>query len=255
MPQEKKRTYKNAPIQEAIVEAKFSYDSYDAALTGQVFEKIKAEYPRKQNLELITLVLGSTDSSAKQAPPPQTPVMQAWKSDNSEVIQIGPGITTVNSLRYSTWRNFLPSINTALKAYVDAANPKYLTRIGVRYINKFFIPDSSVVLSDYFKIGVAMPPEVVDLQGFDLTFIHRVRTSQGTKGADFEIRTKFVTDGLNPGEIGTRFILDIDCYLVSQISPDINQLSAIATEAHDNLEEIFEGFLTNKTRLLIGVEE
>lgn len=250
----KKRKYKKPAVQEAIFEAKFSYDSFDAALPGQVFERLRNNYPKKKNLELVTLVLGASDFLAKPSLPPQAPVMQAWKSDDSELIQVGPGIAVANRVKYSTWEDFLPGINSVLNAYISSANPRYLTRLGTRYINRFIIPHDKVNMGEYFNLGVSIPTTFENLQGMDITFLHRLQSVTDPNGPEFEIRTKFVTDALRPGETGNGFILDIDCYHSKEIIPNIESIKSLATQAHDTLEEVFESLITDKTRLLMEVE-
>jgi uncharacterized protein (TIGR04255 family) len=248
-----KKKYKKPAVQEAIVEAKFQYERFDAALPGQVFERIRTQFPRKKNLELVTIVLGAAETVTKPSLPPQAPVMQAWKEDESELVQFGPGIVAANRLKYTSWEEFLPAIRAILEAYISVAEPQFLTRLGTRYINRFLIPDKNVNLNDYFQIGVSVPNTFQNLQGFDLTFLHRLHGPTGISASEFEIRTKFITDALKPGEIGTRFILDIDCYCLREITPNIDAIVSLATEAHDTLETIFESLLTDRTRHLMEI--
>lgn len=248
-----KRKYRKPAVQEAIVEAKFLYDSFDTTLPGQVYERIKGTYPKKKNLELITLVLGSGDTSAKSPLPPQAPVMQAWKNDESELLQVGPGIAVANRIKYTSWDDFVPGIRAVLSAYIESVEPKLLTRIGTRYINRFLIPQENVILAEYFKIGIGIPSTFNNLQGFDLTFVHRVRNASSP--IEFEIRTKFVTDTIRAGEIGTSFLLDIDCYCNAEIVPDVDKILSLSTEAHRVLEDVFESLLTDRTRQLMEEEK
>lgn len=250
-----KRKYKKPTVQEAIFEAKFLYDGFDTALAGQVFERVKGSFPKKKNLELITLVLGSADIHTKPHLPPQAPVMQAWKEDDSELVQVGPGIVAANRIKYTSWEDFVPAISNITGAYVAVANPRFITRLGTRYINRFSIPSENVNISEYFNLGMAIPTTFNNLQGFDLTFSNKLRSASGVDASEFEIRTKFTTDSLRSGETGTRFILDIDCYCQREISPDLDIVKRLATEAHDTLELIFESLLTDKTRQLMEVEK
>ena len=161
----KKRKYKTPAIQEAIVEAKFSYNSFDNTLPGQVFERIKGNFPKKKNLELITLVLGASDNGVKPSLAPQAPILQAWRMDESELVQLGPGVAVANRIKYSSWQDFLPAVKEIMSAYISVAEPEKLIRLGTRYINRFLIPHDSVSLGDFFNVGMAIPSTIHNLAG------------------------------------------------------------------------------------------
>ena len=163
------RKYKKPPIQEAIFEVKFASDNFDSAVPGQIFEKIKKNYPVKKDVQLITISVGPKSSQ------PQGPMMQAWKEDSSEVVQIGQGFISVNKLKYQDWHSFIPAIKQTMDAYIVNAQPNLIDRLGVRYINRFVIPQQNILLSDYFKLAIQIPETLQNLQGFDLTFIHKFK--------------------------------------------------------------------------------
>lgn len=245
-----KRQYGKPSIQEAIVEARFSYDSSDSALAGQVFEKIRDKYPKKKNLEIITLVLGAAEQANKTPLPPQAPVMQAWKDDGSSLLQVGPGIAVANQLKYTSWESFIPGIELIVGSYITSAEPRFLTRLGVRYINRFVVPDENVNIGDYFQIGIGIPSTISTLEGFDLTFLNKRSVSQ----REFSLRTKFSSDALRAGETGNAFLLDIDCFLNCEASPDLKELLTLATAAHDCVEDVFESVLLPRTRSLMELK-
>lgn len=247
-----RKKYKTPAIQEAIFEAKFDYDDFDSAIPGQIFEKIKKDYPNKQDIkhELIFLEKDISASSPSSVPVIQAPLMRARKEDNSELLQFGPGIAVANRFKYSTWEEFIPSIKKITSAYLDTAKPQILTRVGVRYINSFLIPEANMNIADYFKINIDVPDGLSAINGFNLLLIN-------TKNYDdsiFNIQTRFLTDVLAPKEIGNKFILDIDCYVSVNIAPNIDRIFSLATDAHNILGDIFEKIITDKTRALMGDE-
>ncbi len=248
-----RRKYKKPAIQEAIFEAKFNYDSFDFAVPGQIFEKIKSEYPNKQDIKHEFFFL-ETDKAIcpSSAPTIQAPLMRARKIDNSELLQFGPGIAVANKLKYSTWEDFIPSIKKIVSAYLDAAKPLTLTRVGMRYINSFLTPELATNISDYFKIVIDVPDSLANLNGFNLLLTNTIKTSESAP--IFTVKTKFLTDALNPGESGNKFILDIDCFTIPNIIPDIDNIITLASQAHDTLGEFFENLITDKTRALMEVE-
>jgi uncharacterized protein (TIGR04255 family) len=251
-----RRKYKKPAIQEAIFEAKFTYDSDNFGVTtpGEIFEKIKVNYPKKQNIKHIPIFLDNPDNT--QQPPflIQAPLIQAKKADDSELLQLGPGIAVANRLKYTSWEDFIPGIQTILDAYICTAQPNAVTRIGTRYINCFLIPQSAHI-TDYFNLGIQIPTTLSNLEGFDLTFVNKIKSVDDQSTPNFNIRTRFFTDTLMPGETGNKLILDIDCYVTKEFTPDAKKMIYLATQAHDMLETIFENIITDKTRNLMEVEE
>ncbi len=245
-----RRKYKKPAIQEAIFEVKFDYAGFDSAIPGQFFEKVRQLYPKKQDIKHISVFLGASHNT----PPIQAPSIQACKEDGTELLQVGPGIVVANCLRYTSWENFSETIYAAINAYIDLAKPSNVTRVATRYINSFLIPEEKINLSDYFCLGFQIPSSLSNLKGLDLTLLNEIETDKNQCDQNFEIRTKFMTDALKPGEIGNRFILDIDCYTTTEISPVQNKILSLATQAHNILSSVFETIITEKLRYLMEVE-
>lgn len=246
-----KRTYRSPAIKEAIFEAKFNYDSFDAAVPGQIFEQIKIDYPNKQDIKHELVFLEKDISSLPLgAPPIQAPLMRARKEDNSELLQFGPGIAVANRLKYSAWEDFVPSIKKIVGAYINTAKPQTLTRVGMRYINSFLTPELNTNISDYFKINIDIPDSLSTLNGFNLLLTNSITKDEAT----FNVRTRFLTDALTQNETGNKFVLDIDCYIALNITPNLENIISLATKAHDILGDIFENIITDKTRALMEVE-
>lgn len=248
-----KRQYKKPAIQEAIFEAKFEQMNFDYATLGQIFDIVKDKYPNKQDIKQIPLLI---DRTGNVSPSPsqlqvQAPQMRAIKSDNSELIQMGPGIVTANKLNYVSWKGFITAIDAALQGYINIVKPNITTRIATRYINSFHIHESTVNITEYFNLGLHIPNNLSNIQAFNLTLLNQFKLIENYP--EFEIRTKFLSDALREGEVGNRFILDIDCYINFRVEPRIDKIIFIATQAHDLLESIFESIITDKTRLLMEV--
>jgi len=252
-----RRKYNKPAVQEAIFEAKFTCDtdSFSVTTPGQIFEKIKNNYPKKRDIKHIPVYLGNL---ANVRQPPfliQAPLIQARNEDDTELLQVGPGLAVANRLKYLSWEEFIPAIKTVLDAYVNLAKPKLVTRIGTRYINSFLIPQENINVIDYFNLGVHIPNALSQFEGFDLTFINKIKSVVNEHGPDFDIRTKFFTDTLRPNETGNKLILDIDCYVMKEYDPNIENIISLATQAHHTLEMIFETIITDKTRSLMEVEQ
>src|SRR5690242_1367285 len=104
--------YATPSVQEAIFEVRFSPENWDSAIPGQIYERVKGDYPEKRDLKVLTILLGATGSEVSpQIPPPQAPSMQLWNREKTQLLQVGPAIITANSVKYSKWEDFLPAIS------------------------------------------------------------------------------------------------------------------------------------------------
>lgn len=250
-----RRKYKNPAVQEAIFEAKFTFESFGIATPGQIYEQIKNNYPNKRDIKHVPIFLESSVNNTEQLPfLVQAPLIQARKEDDSELLQIGPGIAVANRLKYTSWEDFIPGIHTILNAYICSAKPKFVTRIGTRYINRFLLPQGIIDIKDYFNLDIQIPTTLFGLQQFDLTFINKIKNVNDQLNQDFDIRIRFFTDALKSDETGNKLILDLDCYVNADFAPDVKEITHLATQAHDTLEMVFENIITDKARDLMGEE-
>lgn len=245
--------YTKAPLLEAIFEAKFSHASFDSAIPGQFYEKIRSDYPEKNDLKLITIAIGTIPTQSENIySPPQLPSMQAWNKDKSSCLQIGPGIITANDKKYRSWEEFTPAINLLLQSYFECAKPLISKKVGVRCINRFLIPGDNVIISDFFCIGFALPNFLIESSAFDITLV------QNFIHENYEINAKirFATDTPKNEEKGIAFILDIESFVANDIPTEPKLLLEIASVCHLYLKDIFESILQNKMReLLEGVRQ
>jgi uncharacterized protein (TIGR04255 family) len=239
--------YKKAPLQEAIFEAKFSNEKLDVTLPGQFFEKVRNKFPQKNNLEIITITIGTKPAQIKESPPVQAPVMQAWNEERTRCLQIGPGIVTANDKKYLDWEDFTQSIELLLKSYFECTQPIETKKVGFRCINRFVIPEINVIVSDYFRIGLALPNSLQGSKGFDVTFLK----DTDYNGHEVSAKIRFTSESLKSDEYGVAFILDIECFTLSNVSTNKQNILEQASCCHFYLKEIFESLLQDKVRILM----
>lgn len=223
--------YEKHCIQEAIFEAKFSIEHFDNTVPGLFYEKVRHEFPEKNDLKTITVTLGSSPSDT---PPIQAPIMQTWNDKRTTCLQLGPGIISANILNYSYqgWENFTYNVDMLLKNYLQSTHPQVTKRVGLRYINRFIFPEKNIVLSDYFNLNINLPDVVRNMNAFDLNIINNYNSK------DYEITTKlrFSSDALKPDEQGVALILDIDSFVINNIPVDYQEIMRIT-----NLCHVFKG--------------
>ncbi len=147
----------NAPLQEVIFELlwEMNYDNsgypvdLDFEFAQGIFaQKIEKEFPvRKRTLP---------EGAPLRIYP--KPIHQFWKGENIwPVIQIGPGILTVNDVEQNyIWKEYKKLITKAVKILTEAYNKelKYI-KIGLKYIDAVEIGDRDYLsfINDHFDIN------------------------------------------------------------------------------------------------------
>jgi len=172
MPQ---KQLKNKPLIEAILEVRWALDSrlsghesdpHYKLLLGRLYDRLSGIYPEHEQLptaiipdELVGHVVQHRfRSSAKGWP----------------LVQVGPGILTVNSTADYTWDAFRTRAVTALGRLYEA-HPKVtelrITNITLRYINAvefdYAKQNAYDFLRDQLKLDIALPSNLFDNTGVE----------------------------------------------------------------------------------------
>lgn len=244
----KRYHYDKAPLQEVIFEARFLDEGYDLTLPGRFFDRISMKFPQKKEIQNNTVIISSYPLTS----PPiiQAPVIQAWNENHKSCLQIGPGIISANDISYLNWERFSDNINILLDGYFDCASPSIAQRIGYRCINRFLIPSENMVLSDYFRLGCALPNELINPLGLGFNIFKEYNF----KNRKIAIILKFYSDTLREDEKGVAFLLDIDSFTTEEITVEKQAILRAASDCHDLEKIIFESLLQDKTRALMGAK-
>jgi uncharacterized protein (TIGR04255 family) len=163
----KRKDLNNKPLVEAILELKwvlqqgkqgtqFPFDTGYRLLLGRFFEKVKAEYPAHKALPTASvpdeMVAGMAQHRFQTKP------------DGWPLIQLGPGVLTVNETLGYTWEFFSKRCEKAvthlLEAYPTDGGPK-VDELTLWYINavEFDYPKDDLFkfLEDKMKVKIHLP--------------------------------------------------------------------------------------------------
>lgn len=138
-----RRSYENPPIQEAVCEIRFAEGpGADVTLGGRVFAELRAEYPAKPKDQPMVEAEVSEVLGAQQVQIRQTGrKIQLSNDDGTRMVSIAPTLLSVHALKpYRGWEEFRDRLRRAYEAFVAAAQPPAVTRIGVRFIDHISIP-------------------------------------------------------------------------------------------------------------------
>jgi len=244
------RRYRNSPIVEAVCEFRFPPDSpWDLTIPGLVYERIKGTFPQKRSATAfgfdIRLGQGLVEQELER-----NPRMQFLREDGHALVQVGPNLLAVNHLKpYPGWEAFVPMVQQAYAAYVETAPPASIQRIGLRYINRIELPGPRVELEEYLNfypyLGADLPQDYGEFNVGIQTAFNGLRDG-----------LRMVLAGAEAGSVdAVPFVLDMDYFLAKPGAISMDEAFSWINEAHDRLEQIFEGCISDKLRQLFQMEE
>ena len=178
-------------------------------------------------------------------------------TDRNIFVQLGTHLLAVNSLKpYPTWARLKPRIERAFRAVVETVEVTGLERTGLRYINRIEIPgefekpdDYQIDFDQYFEfrphLGHNLPQTMTD-------FIVGSVLDVGKPGDRCRVQlTNAVRDRPNVAA----FILDLDYFLAEREAVAVDRALEWVENAHQQVEAIFEGCVSDRLRAIFGEEK
>ncbi|MEA2337201.1 MAG: hypothetical protein QOE82_1208 [Thermoanaerobaculia bacterium] len=153
-----------SPIIEAVVDidCDLPADLEFADLEAQATERFSDHYPGFRRIFRPT-----RHPLVWQASPPQLDVRAATDAfqlfSDAQLVQVRRGGFSFNRFRpYENLDAYLPEIKRTWKIFMDLVSPVAVRRIGLRYINRIFLPpgEDIVDLSEYLNLGSKLPEDV-----------------------------------------------------------------------------------------------
>lgn len=234
------KKYANPPIIEAVCEFRLPPDSqWDLTIPGLIYEEIKNEFPNKEQRLVQEIGIIQSPQGVQQQMR-TTERMFFLSDDRRSFIQVGPRLLAVNRLKpYPHWERFKPQIERAFQALNGTINVETFQRIGLRYINRIELPGQLIDLEAYFDfrpfLGQALQQNPVGAFMIGCVFPF----SDGKNACKVEL-----TNASN----SSAFTLDLDYFLAQPQTISVNQTLGWVENAHQHIEEIFEGCITQKLR-------
>jgi uncharacterized protein (TIGR04255 family) len=214
------------------------------------------EFPRRIQTsspqQVLSITFGNARSRAEgfsSAEPIQSLRFWRQESDDGMITVTANRISISHYQPYPSWRNFSGIIERAYDAYLSVVRPPTIQRIGLRYINEIQFNAPSVGLSQYFtyypNLGLDLPPSVWNVQmSVDFAYYdHRDL-------ARLQLQT---ITGANGTAVAV--LLDIDYFLVIPGAVSLTGTRHWLDQAHAEVNSIFEGSITDSTRVMFGRRE
>ena len=254
---EKRRHYRNPPIQEALCEFRFqSGQDWDPTIPGKLHVKLGDEYGGKPKEQKVINVALNT----QQGQPPGLSYgegvakVQLVTEDGKRLVAVGRDVLSIHMLcpyqdpnqPDSGWCEFQNRIKRALDAYWKVVQPKGVFRVGIRYINKIAIPQSAVEVEDYLRCAL---PVVDGLPDRLNNFMSRMDCSYKD-----DVRLVLSQGSVTGSPTRVEFLLDLDVIWERPRAISKDEALTKASELRDREREAFEAVITDKARELFGVD-
>jgi uncharacterized protein (TIGR04255 family) len=238
------RQYENPPIIEAICEFRFKpRQDWDWTIPGLVYDKIKADFPKKRQQNAIQLEV----TPEHQGPPAVETIakLQFLTEDETSLVQLAPNLISVNHLKpYPKWPTLKHIIGKMLLVYREIAEPSALQRIGLRYINIIDTMEEKANIEDYL---LAQPHVPNTLPQVFVRWGQRVEIPFEETDCLLILQTGSTHD---PGRRTAAFVLDLDFVTLHPETVPIDSAMDWVERAHTQLENAFEACITNKARTI-----
>lgn len=246
-----KKTYKNPPLTEAVCELRFVLDGNSPEKQiHDFYESIKDIFPiqkkgKMHRLELKISADKTPEENKKNINQDFYEFEQYLSEDEKYSVQLDKGRISIHRIKpYTSWKEFFPLMQQVYKAYIDIFSPDKLERIGIRYINEVAVPLKNFSFNEYFTINASLPSLEQNQQ--KSIFLGSVFEQENGRDA---IKVQFA-EKQSEKLVDTRtFILDFDYFLINPIV-SFDNIEKWLEKAHTNLENVFEGMITDNTRKL-----
>jgi uncharacterized protein (TIGR04255 family) len=242
------KTYKNPPLLEAVCEFRFAVEEdFSAEKIGAFYSEIQSVFPKQKKgkmnkLEFHIDIEKTPEENKKNISQDYYEFEQYFSDDEKYFVQLDGGRLSIHRIKpYTSWTVFLPLIQTVRNAYMTHFEPTEVARIGIRYVNEMILPSADFNFSDYFSLQASVPS--LEVNGRQSIFLGSVY--EQSEGRD-AIKIQFADKQQNNPEIKA-FVLDLDYFLAKPII-QLDGLDQWLNEAHTNLESVFEGMLTDRTK-------
>jgi uncharacterized protein (TIGR04255 family) len=241
-------TYQNPTIREVVCEIRFQLSDgadWDVSWYNKFFKQIETDFPTFQPVNLPPIFVNSPDSKETQSL--LVPLVIRYKHESRNLLlQLSENYLTVNILpTYPGWQQVVSDIKYAWNNFCQVAQPKLITRLGLRYINGIERNIASERLEYWLKPCDYIPSVVLrSAPGFS----SRVTTRLDTKN-----RLTVVLSDQTSDNSGT-FIFDIDRISEQSIEADIELLLQQATKMHDDVWEVFNSAKNDNLEQLLQGE-
>ncbi|MHB1949742.1 MAG: TIGR04255 family protein [Gammaproteobacteria bacterium] len=235
------KSYNKPPIVEALIDIQVQpSDDIQNTTLEKLYEKIKSNYPNKENIFLKTAQI---DISKEQTNFITNEMgLKVSSLDKKYVAQLKKtGLTFSIINAYHGWDDLYDKTKQLWTIFNDEVKPSKIIRIAVRYINRIDIPALNFDMEEYFHV---CPKANLGLSGFFLQI--QVPQSEGGLAIIHQTATTPIQAGF------TSILLDLEIFEFQSLLPTDNKLWERVEILRIQKNNLFEKCITDKTRELFS---
>jgi uncharacterized protein (TIGR04255 family) len=238
--------YNRAPITEAIIDLQVKPRD---GLTLSEVEHVRAgeeqSYPGIQQVTNVHGHLEVGERVAASAKQERTGLALA-SADNKQVAQARlDGFTFSRLAPYQEWESFRDEARRLWTLYRERTSPAEVTRLAVRYINRFDLPGPNIELKDFFRTTPEISPDLPQVLS---SFFFRVVIPQDDLKGHLLI-SQTVVPPIRPDVFSV--VLDIDLFRDAEVPFREDGIWHFFEQLHDRKNHVFEACITDRARELI----
>jgi uncharacterized protein (TIGR04255 family) len=238
-----KKQFPNPPLVEAVCEIRFdSNNPWDAALPGFLYQKIKSKFPERDTVRegYVEFSLNTKGGEKPEIAHSENELPRFLNSEKNVFVILRKNTLSIHNLKpYIGWKKFLPIIMSVIKAYNEVTKSSKIKRIGLRYVDKIIFENKKYIkLSEYFNFRPQFSEEIAQEEKI-------VAVQAGIIVNEGSGLVKIRLNNIAEKETDKIFLLDVDYFKEGDIQQA--KIKTWLAKAHEKLEKIFLGSLTEKT--------
>lgn len=237
--------YIRPPIVQALFEARFDTPC-DIKKTQKFIKNVSDHYPSTEEGKSVNVHI---DEKADVTTKASIAGYKLSSLEGTDLILIQPSTLAVGRLApYEGWDSFSSTLKKVWKEEKNVFGYRQINRLALRYINRIDIPcekNGVIEESDYVNISIGVPKDTVPLfNGYRIEFTSKI-------GSDvwYTIRT-----GVSASPIidHMAIVLDLDIYKDTDLPQKDDDIWDFLTELRIQKNNLFESFITEKSRELFN---
>lgn len=239
----RRRTYRNPPLLEAIVEFQFQPPSegWKSVFLGKIHSQVEAEFPRVESVVGTQVEFKQDAGLVAVGPTPEA--ARFMTGDGGVVMTAGPDVLGLSVLPakladgHPGWPWLCDRALKLLKTYRTVVNPRRIQRLGVRYINAIPITPGEFRLGELVTAKSGIVPTGLLAEKNPFSFRMERTIAADERGQHFEM----VQLSAQPAAGGSaRLMLDVDQVWIPAVATgELNNLPAIMETLHNAVHNVF----------------
>ncbi len=231
----------NAPIVEALIDFRvLPREEVSAGTFADIGASIGTQYSRESSIQSFQTRFGMDRGKLLEPWQSQTEIGYRFRAA-TEVAQFRvDGFTFSKLAKYTNWEQVSEEAFRLWRVYVNAAKPREVSRVAVRYINRMQLPD----VRDLGEYLVAPPKVAAPIPQVIREFLTRLIVRDERRNASAVI-VQLLESQMDPNTIS--LLLDIDAFREESLAPDDPALTAIFGELRKLKNDIFFASITETT--------